>query len=60
MSDVQQISDPEDAKQWTADRIASLKCEERGEGLNPSHVYVNGSGRCQCGKGPDLSERRMK
>jgi hypothetical protein len=47
-------------QQWTADRIASLKCEERGEGLNPSHVYVNGSGRCQCGKGPDLSERRMK
>jgi hypothetical protein len=40
--------------------IESVKeCVDRGEGLKPCHVYVDGSGRCQCGMGPILTERRM-
>jgi len=35
-------------------------CEDRGDGLNPRHVYLDGSGKCQCGGGPKLSERRME
>jgi hypothetical protein len=47
-------------REWTAARIAALECVDRGEGLKPCHVYVDGSGRCQCGHGPDLNERKMK
>ena len=35
-------------------------CEDRGEGLQPRHVYLDSSGKCVCGHGPDLSERRMR
>lgn len=38
----------------------SRGCEERGEGLKPRHVYFDGSGKCCCGRGPDLSEQRMR
>ena len=47
-------------REWTAARIATLECVDRGEGLKPCHVYVDGSGRCQCGDGPDLNDRRVK
>jgi hypothetical protein len=40
--------------------IQSITCEDRGEGLNPRHVYLVGSAKCQCGQGPKLSERRME
>lgn len=36
------------------------RCVDRGEGFKPCHVYVDGSGECQCGRGPDLSQRRIK
>ena len=47
-------------REWTPARIAAPECMDRGEGLKPCHVYVDGSGRCQCGDGPDLNERRVK
>src|ERR1044072_1144151 len=45
---------------WTPDRIAELKCVDRGEGLKPMHIYLDGSGKCECGQGPNLSEQRMR
>jgi len=48
MSDVQQISDSEDAKQWTPDRIASLKCVVREDGRR-SHIFLDHSNKCECG-----------
>jgi hypothetical protein len=35
------------------------ECVDRGDGLNPCHVYLDGSGECQCKRGPRLDERRM-
>jgi hypothetical protein len=52
--------DDDDLAQQANETIRNVTCEERGEGLNPRHVYLDGSGRCQCGHGPDLSERRIK
>ena len=43
--------------------VAAAKCERRfddqGNELKPRHVYLDGSGKCECGDGPNLSERRM-
>lgn len=47
-------------QQWTTDRIAELKCMDRGEGRKPMHIYLDSSGECQCKQGPRLSEQRMK
>lgn len=62
MSDVsrERVVVPDEESEWTPGRIRGLKCEDRGAGLKPRHVYVDGSGRCQCGRGPDLNERRMR
>jgi hypothetical protein len=46
--------------QQANETIRNVTCEDRGEGLNPRHVYLDGSRRCQCGYGPDLSERRAR
>jgi len=49
MSDVRErINDPEDAKEWTPDRIASLKCVVREDGKK-SHVFLDHSNKCECG-----------
>ena len=37
-----------------------IGCEDRGEGLKPMHIYIDGSGQCQCKRGPNLTERRMR
>jgi hypothetical protein len=42
------------------EQVKRVGCVDRGEGLQPMHVYLDGSGRCQCGNGPKLSERRME
>lgn len=42
------------------EQVKRIGCEDRGEGLKPRHVYLDGSGKCVCGDGPQLSERRMK
>lgn len=39
---------------------AKQGCVERGEGLEPCHVYLEGATKCVCQRGPDLSERRMR
>lgn len=39
---------------------AKLSCEDRGEGFNPRHVYLEGSTICVCTKGPDLMKERMR
>lgn len=44
----------------SAINAARQGCIERGEGLNPMHVYLDDGGKCACGLGPDLNERRMK
>lgn len=54
------IPNEADVARQANDAITSATCEDRGEGRKPRHVYLDGSGRCQCGKGPDLNERRMK
>lgn len=46
--------------EWTAEKISQLQCIDRGEGLKPMHIYLDGSGECQCKRGPRLSEQRMK
>jgi len=48
----------QEADQWTAEKIAQLQCEDRGAGLKPRHVYLDGSGKCVCGQGSILTERR--
>lgn len=53
------INHPGIAEQMDA-VIAEVHCEDRGEGLRPRHVYLDGSGRCQCGDGPDLMKERMR
>jgi hypothetical protein len=58
MSDVQ-ISDPVESAEWTPARIAALECVERGEGRGKCHVFLDNSGRCQCGE-RDLSKFKMK
>jgi len=42
------------------EEVKRVGCIDRGEGLKPTHVYLDGSGKCVCGDGPQLSERRMK
>jgi len=54
------ISDEADVARQANEAINSATCEDRGEGRKPCHVYLDGSGRCQCGEGPDLNERRMR
>ena len=58
MSNVRDDIDP--TTEWTPDRIAELKCVDRGEGMKPMHIYLDNSGECQCKRGPNLSEQRMK
>lgn len=52
--------DDEVAREVNAAIEAAHQCVDRGEGFNPCHVYVDGSGKCQCGRGPVLDQRRLK
>jgi hypothetical protein len=50
MSDVRdQVSDLDDAKNWTAEMIAALQCVTREDGKK-SHVFLDYGNRCQCGE----------
>jgi len=50
MSDVRdEVSDPEDAAEWTAETIAALKCLVRDDGKR-THVFLDYSNRCVCGQ----------
>jgi hypothetical protein len=50
MCDVRdEMSDPDEAKNWTAEMIAALKCVVRDDGKK-SHVFLDYSNRCQCGE----------
>jgi hypothetical protein len=39
---------------------ARQSCEDRGEGLKPRHVYLEGATECVCKRGPNLELQRMK
>lgn len=53
--------DDEDEVAADANRtIRSVTCEDRGERLKPRHVYVDGSGKCQYEKGPELGQRKAR
>jgi hypothetical protein len=39
---------------------ARAGCIDRGEGLKPMHVYLEGATECVCGEGPLLELRGMK
>lgn len=42
------------------DLAKKIGCIDRGEGFKPMHIYIDGSGKCCCGNGPNLNEQRMK